>query len=241
MPLKFEDLAERLRKAIADDEYPLGSALPSSRELAAKWEVSRETAVRALELLKADALVESRQGARHTVIATPLARPAGSRAASSTRTDGALPFTRLGMPRLTTPPQAVASALRLGDEDQALQRVRLLHLPDGTPQSLVTAWFPRWIAEAAPKLADLEAIAEGTTRYVRRCTGATPHEGEDDESLRELTEWEADVLGATAGEVGHVLLHTARDSQGRVLVVEEGVTLRSIWRRVSHYSMVGSS
>lgn len=53
---------EALRKAIAEGDYPPGSALPSETELSLRYSVSRATARRALSLLEEDGLVTVRQG-----------------------------------------------------------------------------------------------------------------------------------------------------------------------------------
>ncbi|MBF9071874.1 GntR family transcriptional regulator [Streptacidiphilus fuscans] len=241
MPLKYEEIAESLRRDIAAGQYPLGSALPSGRDLCERWSVSRATVNKALELLKADALVTSRQGSRYVVVALPMGRPAGSRGSGTARADGALPFTRLGVPDMLVPPLDVAEALGVEPEVTALRRGRLMHLPDGTPQSYVVAWFPAWIVDAAPKLAGAAAIPEGTTRYVRRCTGLVSVLGRDLEHVRLAAQVEADVLGLQLPAAVHVTLHSARDDQGRALVVEEGVTPDSVWQRSSEYPMGESS
>lgn len=120
---------------------------------------------------------------------------------------------------------------------QALRRIRVLQLPDGTPNSAVEAWFPPEIAEAAPRLADTAPIAEGTTRYVRRQTGRFPVEGVDITTVRLATDTEADRLQVAASTAVAVLLHTAHDEDGRPLVCEEGVTPSSLFEQVDTYAM----
>ncbi|NNN35528.1 winged helix-turn-helix transcriptional regulator [Streptomyces sp. S3(2020)] len=53
---------------MAHGTYPLGSLLPSQRELAAEFEVSRDTVQRALRELSSEGRVESRQGAGTRVV-----------------------------------------------------------------------------------------------------------------------------------------------------------------------------
>ncbi|WMI34725.1 helix-turn-helix DNA binding domain protein [Streptomyces phage Marav] len=59
---KYLRVAEALRKSIAQGAYRPGQTIPSEPQLAAEHGVSRPTVVRALELLKRDGWIESRQG-----------------------------------------------------------------------------------------------------------------------------------------------------------------------------------
>ncbi|MFC1418761.1 GntR family transcriptional regulator [Streptacidiphilus cavernicola] len=242
--LKYEEIAENLRRRIEAGEFPPGVKLPAGRDLCEQWQVSRATVNKALEVLKADALVVSRQGSGYTVVRTPVARPAGGRQAGTTRAAG-MPFTRLGAPSMEYPPPPIAHALGLVAGQSALRRSRLMRLVDGTPHSVVVAWFPADIADVCPKLRGEGAIAEGTTRYVERCTGrrpgTAPDAGVDVESVRLISGEEAELLGTECPAAVHVLVHTSRDQNGEVLVVEEGVTPEGMWERVTKYPMGGSS
>ena len=57
----YRELAERIRAAIRDGQFPVGSTLPSVRELAERFAVSTQTAREALALLRAGGLVNSRR------------------------------------------------------------------------------------------------------------------------------------------------------------------------------------
>jgi GntR family transcriptional regulator len=59
---KYLRVAEALRRSIAQGAYRPGQTIPSEPQLAAEHGVSRPTVVRALELLKRDGWIESRQG-----------------------------------------------------------------------------------------------------------------------------------------------------------------------------------
>ncbi|GGW61179.1 hypothetical protein GCM10010320_47880 [Streptomyces caelestis] len=64
MPLlKYEQIADDLRTRIANGEFGPGELLPSGRDLAEQWSVSRATVVKAYDVLRADGLVVARQGA----------------------------------------------------------------------------------------------------------------------------------------------------------------------------------
>jgi DNA-binding GntR family transcriptional regulator len=235
--LKYEEIAESLRARIAAGEFAPGATIPSGRDLAEQWDVSRATAIKAVDVLRNDGVVVAKQGTGFVVTELPVARPAGARRAGSARILGGMPFLRIGTPDWAEPPARVAVALGISPGVLALRRIRVLQLPDGTPNSCVEAWFPPEIAEAAPRLADTAPIAEGTTRYVRRQTGRFPVEGVDITTVRLATDTEADRLSVEATTPVAVLLHTAHDEEGRPLVCEEGVTPSSLFEQVDIYAM----
>ncbi|MFD6988748.1 GntR family transcriptional regulator [Streptomyces sp. NPDC059943] len=235
--LKYEEIAESLRARIAAGEFAPGDTIPSGRDLAEQWDVSRATAIKAVDVLRNDGVVVAKQGTGFVVTETPVARPAGARRAGSARILGGMPFLRVGAPDWAEPPAHVAVALGLSPGVAALRRIRVLQRPDGTPNSCVEAWFPPEIAEAGPRLADTAPITEGTTRYVRRQTGRFPVEGVDVTTVRLATDTEADRLGVPADTPVAVLLHTAHDQHGEPLVCEEGVTPSSFFEQVDTYAM----
>jgi DNA-binding transcriptional regulator YhcF (GntR family) len=67
---EFERVADELRARMADGEYPLNSTLPTQRELAKKFGVSRDTVQRVLRELKDEGWIESRQGSGSRVVRT---------------------------------------------------------------------------------------------------------------------------------------------------------------------------
>lgn len=238
MPLlKYEQIADDLRTRIANGEFGPGDLLPSGRDLAEQWDVSRATVVKAYDVLRNDGLVVARQGSGFTVVETPVARPAGGRRAGSSRVSGGAPYRRLGVPDRAVPPARVAEALELKPGETALRRIRLVLLDDGSPHSLVTAWFPPSVADVAPRLAMKGPISEGTTHYVRRETGRSPAEGVDITTVRLATDEEAELLAVERPTAVAVVLHTAFDQDHRPLVCEEGITASHVFEQVDNYPM----
>ncbi|MFF7389516.1 GntR family transcriptional regulator [Streptomyces scabiei] len=235
--LKYEQIAEDLRTRIANGEFGPGELLPSGRDLAEQWGVSRATVVKAYDVLRNDGLVSAKQGAGFVVVETPVARPAGARRAGSSRVTGGAPYRRIGVPDRTVPPPHIAEALGLGASEEALRRARLVLLDDGSPHTLVTAWFPVDIAEAAPRLAFKGPIAEGTTHYVRRETGRFPVEGTDSTTVRLAASEEARLLEVDQPAAVAVVLHVAFDQDHRPLVCEQGVTASHVFEQVDNYPM----
>jgi GntR family transcriptional regulator len=235
--LKYEEIAESLRVRMASGEFTPGATLPSGRDLAEQWQVSRATVIKAMDVLRNDGIVEVRQGTGFVVTGTAIGRPAGDRRAGRTRVTGGMPFTRVGDPERAAPPAHIAAALDLPPGTYALRRARLMQLPDGTPHSYVEAWFPPDVVDRAPRLEQRAPIPEGTTRYVTRETGRAPAEGADVTTVRLATQAEARHLALAAPAAVAVVLHTAYDKDGRPLVCEEGVTAGALWERTDSYPM----
>jgi GntR family transcriptional regulator len=70
-PPHHRRVAEALRRAIRSGVYPRGAQLPSERELAGEFDVSRGTIRQALGALRAEGVIACRKGARGVVLAEP--------------------------------------------------------------------------------------------------------------------------------------------------------------------------
>ncbi|QSY50199.1 MULTISPECIES: GntR family transcriptional regulator [Streptomyces] len=118
--LKYEKIAASLRLRIAAGEFAPGEVLPSGRELAAQWSVSRATAIKAMEVLRGAGLVEARQGIGHIVTETPAQHPAGSR--RSAMQDGAARATYRGVLGVVASAAGGVESLRTGLVEPAIAR-----------------------------------------------------------------------------------------------------------------------
>src|ERR1700722_4979740 len=67
-PALYRKGADDIKEAIAAGGYPAGTRLPSERELAERYSVSRGTVRQAFAALRADGVIASRRGARRVVI-----------------------------------------------------------------------------------------------------------------------------------------------------------------------------
>lgn len=131
-----DDLAER----IASGRWPVGSPLPSQRELADDFGVSIMTLRQALQLLTDDGLIDTRHGSG-TFVAARYSYDLGhlrSFAADLTA-QGAQVTTRLLAAQVVTPPEPVAA--RLGAPGEVL-RLRRLRLVGGQPLIVQTSYLP---------------------------------------------------------------------------------------------------
>jgi GntR family transcriptional regulator, regulator for abcA and norABC len=60
--VKYKEIIDYAKTNIATGEWPIGSKLPSQRELAKRFAVNRSTVITALEELAADGLIEAKMG-----------------------------------------------------------------------------------------------------------------------------------------------------------------------------------
>jgi GntR family transcriptional regulator len=71
-PVPLHDqVAARIRRAIADGEAGPGERLPLAKDLAAVLGVNKNTVLRALHMLREEGLLEFRRGRGITVVGTP--------------------------------------------------------------------------------------------------------------------------------------------------------------------------
>ncbi|GAA4510778.1 hypothetical protein GCM10023191_073900 [Actinoallomurus oryzae] len=68
-------IADELREELAAGKYPIGEPFPSIGELAERFSAAKMTVDRAVEVLRGEGYLESRQGSRTMVIALPESQP----------------------------------------------------------------------------------------------------------------------------------------------------------------------
>lgn len=161
---QYRQVADLLRDAIEREEYAPGSSLPAEGELASRYDVSRVTINRAVQLLRAEGLVRVLRG-RGTVVRAipPIHRNSTQRYARSAREEegarGAFDteIRRLGLePRTVLAelgatddlPTGARATLGLADDDRALIRRRQMFASD-EPVLLAASYYPWTLAEEA--------------------------------------------------------------------------------------------
>ena len=148
---RFRQIADDLRERVALGEFGDQGALDSESALCARYAVSRVTVRRALETLRDQGLVESRQGSGwfatggsfHQTLALGTFRHAGSAVAESGRamTRRVVEFGyRQASPALASTLGLVAADAPAGAAD-ALHS-RSVRTVDGVPLDLVAEWVP---------------------------------------------------------------------------------------------------
>lgn len=136
--IRYQEIANTLRERVVA-EGP-GHVLPSESDLSAEFEVSRVTVRRALETLRDEGVLDSRQGFGWFVATAPIQQRLGSLDTIEGQLSkrGVQAQRRILEFAFVTAPAHVAAAL---NTSQVL-RVKRLNLADGQPFAVVTVWCP---------------------------------------------------------------------------------------------------
>lgn len=188
--------------------------MPSESELSSQYEASRVTVRRALEVLRAERLVESRQGFGWIVVAEPISQELdhlgtmeAQLSAAGVRSERRI----LSFGFVRTPIQ-VREVL----DCRTVLEVRRLNLADGLPIGRVTVWCPEDLGaalsrddvERASFLEQLPVVLGGATQSI----GAALAEQED-----------AELLDVPPGSPVLVAQRVTRSDRGRPVLVSEHV------------------
>ena len=138
--IRYQQIAEDLRAKIGRGELAAGRLLPSEAELAAAYAASRVTIRKALEVLREEGLVDSRQGFGWFAAVDPLRQTLGRLGTI----EGQLAASGVGSTRRVLDfrfVRAPARARQVLGVERVLE-VRRLNLADGEPFARVTVWCP---------------------------------------------------------------------------------------------------
>src|SRR4051794_20451322 len=152
---RYQMIADGLRSRITDGEYAAGALLPSESELSAESSASRVTVRRALEVLRDEGLVSSRQGFGWFVASDPVRQSLGQLGTIEAQllAEGAESERRILDFRFAKAPARVQEVLGV----DTVLRVRRLNLADGEPFALVTVWCPEELGAELSR-ADVERL-----------------------------------------------------------------------------------
>ena len=136
--IRYQEIANTLRERVLR-EGP-GHVLPSESELSAEFAVSRVTVRRALETLRDDGMLDSRQGFGWFVATAPFQQRLGrlDTIESQLSARGIDAERRILEFAFEQAPTHVAAVLGTAN----VLRVKRLNLADGTPFAVVTVWCP---------------------------------------------------------------------------------------------------
>jgi GntR family transcriptional regulator len=137
---RYHQIADELRARVESGDYGTGRLLPSEAELSTGFAASRVTVRRALEVLRDEGLVDSRQGLGWFVAADPVRQSLGRLGTieSQLASEGVTSARRVLDFRFIKAPARVRHQLGV----DTVLRVRRLNLADGDPFALVTVWCP---------------------------------------------------------------------------------------------------
>ncbi|HEV8649067.1 MAG TPA: GntR family transcriptional regulator [Actinomycetes bacterium] len=142
---KYQQVADRIRAAIQSGELRPGQALPTEKQLAAQYGVSRPTVRSALATLRAEGLIDAQQGRGAFVRLRPVTRRLPAPQLSDAVTQGNdRPEAQKHIIEAGPAPArgAVADLLGVEDGHQAFVRRRLITTPEGEPLELSAHYFP---------------------------------------------------------------------------------------------------
>jgi GntR family transcriptional regulator len=228
---KYLQIAHHIRDQILRGDLRPGEEVPSERQLAADWNVSRPTAARSLEALSHQGLVEKRQGSGTYVRSLEVnrrARELYGRARQTGKIYTPGEYAVITSAGWLEAPDYVAEALNLGKDRRAVHRRRVTNNEAG-PITLSTSWFATDVGQRAPKLMDPERIREGTLMYVEKMTGRQGSYAEDRMCARAATEDEAADLHLESSSAVLIVHHVVYDLQDRPLEFAEATYPPGRW------------
>ncbi|MFI5043553.1 MAG: GntR family transcriptional regulator [Acidimicrobiales bacterium] len=212
--IRYQSIADDLRSRVAKGEFASGGVLPSESALSSQYDASRVTIRRALEALRAEGLVESRQGFGWLVAGEPL-RQDLSRLATI---EGQLASAGLRSERRIVSFGFVNAPDRVRDilSERTVLQVRRVNLADGEPFARVTVWCPEALGaslsrddvERSSFLEQLDVDLGGATQTI----------GADS-----VSEDDATLLGVPVGSPVLVAERITRNAAGRPILVSEHV------------------
>ena len=211
---RYQQIADDLRQRLSAEEFESSGVLPSESELSAGYEASRVTIRRALEALRSEGLLESRQGFGWIVAGEPLRQDLSKLATI----DGQVSAAGMRSERKIESFGFIKAPRRVFDllgERQVLEVVRV-HLANGRPFARVTVWCPEYLGSALSRddverasfLEQLPVTLGGATQTI----GAEIAEPSD-----------AALLGIPAGSPVLKADRITRNSDDRPVLVSEHV------------------
>ena len=195
----YLQIVKRIREQIRSGELRDGDMVPSTRKLAAEWNVSGPTAAKALTMLQSEGLVRGVVGVGTVVCAGVTAHNSSvDRLRSIWATGRIYPpneHAEIKSASLVPAPSEIADALGLAPGSYVIRRHRVTYR-DEVPISASVTWLDGRLAGGAPLLLTTERIVQGTIGYIRETIGREVARGVDQDSARAATEQDAEDLGA---------------------------------------------
>lgn len=242
-PPKYLQIAQHIREQIIRGDLAPGAEVPSERQLATEWNVSRPTATRALEALRREGMVASVVGSGTFVRAVqanrrPLHRYNRFRQRGAQYGPGE--SVDIVAADVRAAPDHVAEALRIANGERAMMRRRIISSAEGMPVEIATSWWPAQLADVAPRLLVAESLGGiGSVRYVESVTGRQAVYARDRVTARLATEQEAAELELGGTNAVLVYRHTVFDMADAPLEFAEAVYPPGAWSLEQEYTIDG--
>jgi GntR family transcriptional regulator len=215
----YAEIAEHFRKAIREGALRPDDRLPTIREVMTQFDVSNATAVRAYKTLKEEGLTRSSTGTG-TVVADQGSDNIATRVRTFAATGKALGAAETSqILEVGTAGADEAIAARLEVEPGAPVHVRRrLVSRDGVPVHLSSSYYPPFVIEVTPELA--EPVSTGGSRELAaERLGATQGRVLEEVTSRLATDPEKEALGLTGSVIVTQVLRTVFLTDGRTIEV----------------------
>jgi DNA-binding GntR family transcriptional regulator len=224
--LGYLGIAGQLRSEIARGDYPPGTYLPWQKELADRFGVNIGTVRKAIRHLQAEGLVDPISGhgtrvrqrhmiqlpAHRFINSTAKAGP-WETACAEQGLEGNTVVT--GVSYLEANPR-IANALEISVGDPVVRRANQMQI-EGQTRQVQDTWLPMWVAEGTPLAAPAKVVSGIYGGLI--AAGHRPSKVTEVVSARMPTEAERKDLGLPLGSPVLDTQRTARDAQGRVVVM----------------------
>lgn len=142
---KYVAIADVLQSEIEQGNYRMGEKIPSEAQLCRRFNENRYTVRQALYLLVNTGIVRSHQGKGHFVCGRPLhiryTVAASMRFSEMTKQLGCKPEAKVLSKERIDPPEPVAKALQLGEQEH-VYRLEILRYADHIPLAFNVTWLP---------------------------------------------------------------------------------------------------
>jgi DNA-binding GntR family transcriptional regulator len=238
-PAKYLQIASHLRDQIVRGDLPPGAEIPSERQIAQDWKVSRPTATRALQTLRYQGLVESRQGAGTYVRDVQMHRRAVQRyhryreRGAQYGPDESLEVTAA---EIVSAPDYVALGLGIKPSDPVMVRRRIIRRVGVGPAEISTSWWPAALAEVAPRLLERKSLGGiGSVRYVESVTGRHAARARDQVAARLASAEELRDLALQGPAAVLVIRHVVYDTEDVPLEFAEAIYPPDQWTAEQDY------
>ncbi len=222
-PPKYVVIINALQGRIEDGTYPAGALLPSEATLTREFAAARPTVVRALEYLRQQGWIESRQGRGRFVLGKPTV--AGARLSGygyvllNTGEDSSVTVLAAG---LASASRRIAAMLGVAVGSTVVIRRRLVTIAGAGPAELHTVYAPADIASGTA-LGAREPLPDGLLTHLRRRTGVDLDHASERISARPASVSEARVMKVTARDCVLTVLLILHTRAGRPLAAIEVV------------------
>jgi GntR family transcriptional regulator len=212
--IRYQTIADDLRGRLQGQELASARLLPSESDLSAQYQASRVTIRRALELLRSEGLIESRQGFGWLVATEPLRQNLSHLGTleAQLKAEGIRSDRKILSFGFVSAPAHVTEVLG----ETHLLEVRRLNLADGQAFARVTVWCPEALGATLSR-DDVER-ASFLEQLPVRLGGATQTIGAE-----LVSKADAALLGAPIGSPVLVAERITRSQDGAAVLMSEHV------------------